>query len=273
MVRMPDLSPSEALTTCERALRQLFAHAYEAKHGPNWLTKIASEADIADWREKHEVERKRRAPRGVAQVPDDELAYADFYALCKIAKMHWPPLAPALGKQAETRPLLERFDRLRNTVAHSRPVLAFEADLLSGIAGEIRNRVTIYMTAQDPNGDHYPRIESVTDGFGREVIGNQESAMSASTTGPGIRVHVGDIVTFDCLGIDAQGRALAWSLENARELDKADGNHVSLRWEVSEDDVAQTTFVNVSLTSDGKYHRHRSFDDRAWFGFTVPPPS
>jgi len=34
-------------------------------------------------------------------------------------------------------PLLRRFEALRNTVAHSRPVLPFEADLLSGIAGEI----------------------------------------------------------------------------------------------------------------------------------------
>ena len=59
--------------------------------------------------------------------------------------------------------LLKRLDNIRNAVGHSRPLLPFERDLLSGIAGQIRNQVTIYMSTQDEAGDIYPRIESVTD--------------------------------------------------------------------------------------------------------------
>jgi hypothetical protein len=273
MLSMPDLSPSEALTTCERALRQLFAHAYAVKHGSEWLAKIASEADIADWREKHEVEHKRRTSRGVAQVPEDELAYADFYDLCTIAKRHWEPLAPALGKRAETLPLLERFDRLRNTVAHSRPVLTFEADLLSGIAGEIRNRVTIYMTEQDPSGDHYPRIESVTDSFGRVLTSDQGvvGGLSADSKDT-IRVVVGDVVTFDCAGSDAQERDLSWEAEGSRTFDTGQGARTSLRWTVTESDVRQWTTIQVTMRSSGRFHRHGQHDDRVTFFFEVVPP-
>lgn len=63
----------------------------------------------------------------------------------------------ALGPKVETLPLLARFEQLRNSVAHSRGILAFEEALLSGIAGQIRNQVTIFMSIQDPSGDYYPR--------------------------------------------------------------------------------------------------------------------
>lgn len=273
---MPDLSPSEALTTCERALRQLFASVYGAKHGAHWLEHIVNDEKLAQWRERHRVEDKRRRQRGVIQVPEDELAYAEFYDLCTIAKKHWEPLAPALGKRGETLPLLERFDRLRNTVAHSRPLLTFEADLLFGIAGEIRNRVTIYMTTQDSNGEHYPRIVSVTDSFGREVAGDQQNPLGAAPPGGPIRVEVGDTVTFACVGSDAQGRPLNWSLslgQTGRTLQEAEGDRVTLSWTVMREHVQQSQWPYIVVRSSGEFHRYPTFDDAVAFGFTVPPPA
>jgi hypothetical protein len=158
---VPGFEPSEALIVCERALRQLFAHAFAEKYGPDWLGRVAQPDRIVAWRERREEELRRRTRKGALEVPErHELAYAEFHDLLRIAEKHWEPLAPALGKRAQTLPLLRRFESLRNTVAHSRQLLSFEADLLSGIAGEVGNRVTIYMTTQDPSGEHYPRIDA-----------------------------------------------------------------------------------------------------------------
>jgi hypothetical protein len=147
---VPHLEPTIALTTCERALRALYQGAYSRAYGEGWLAHIASAEKISQWQAKREEERRRRITRGVATVPLDELAYAEFYELVEVARKHWEPLQEALGKRAETLPLLQRFERLRNTVAHSRETLPFEDDLLAGIAGEIRNRVTRYMSERDP---------------------------------------------------------------------------------------------------------------------------
>ncbi len=209
------------------------------------------------------------------QVPDDELAYAEFYDLCAIAEKHWQPLALALGKQAETLPLLKRFDKLRNTVAHSRPLLGFEADLLSGIAGEIRNRVTKYMTEQDPSGDHYARIESVTDGYGRTATGVPGSGSESIVITPRVLVQVGDVITFDCEGHDPKGRALSWVGRVSGELIfSLEGDRIRAKWPVRLDQVGEQTAVEIKLASESQYRRHGfgGSDDRVVFAFTVEPP-
>ena len=99
----------------------------------------------------------------MAVVPSVGLAYANFYELLSFVENYWEPLAPALGKRASTVALLKRFDNLRNTVAHNRELVTFEKELYSGIAGQIRNQVTIYMTTQDPAGRPLPSNQSVID--------------------------------------------------------------------------------------------------------------
>lgn len=271
---MSDLDPAEALTTCERALRQLFGLAYSDAFGSEWLSHIASSEKLESWCERRDAERRSREKRGVLQVDDTALAYAEFYDLCAIAEKHWGPLGPALGKQSQTLPLLHRFNRLRNTVAHSRPLLSFEADLLSGIAGEIRNRVTVYMTKQDPAGDHYARIESVTDSFGRVATGEGAGGGNIVME-PDVRVQVGDVITFDCEGHDPKGRALSWVARvNGVLMFQREGNRVRGSWRVQEDHVGQRTSVSVKLASDSPYRRHGfgEADDGVLFAFNVEPP-
>ncbi|WP_172456977.1 hypothetical protein, partial [Nocardia farcinica] len=77
------------------------------------------------WIERAQAE-SARTRRGVAEVDAPGLAYANFYDLLIIAKKHWDELAPALYKKAYTFPLLERFEQLRNAVAHNRTLLLFE---------------------------------------------------------------------------------------------------------------------------------------------------
>lgn len=205
---MPTLEPSVALSTCETALREL-THSYGTSYGDDWLERVSTPSQRKAWEGRASDEKQARVPKGVARVPNVGLAYANFYDLVRIAEKYWKPLSGALGKQKSVLPLLARFDNLRNTIGHSRPLLAFEQDLMSGIAGQIRNQVTLFMSDQDDAGEIYPRIESISDSFGRRIESSVvDGEIAGSVTTRDVIVRPGDVVTFTCVGVDPQGRDL-----------------------------------------------------------------
>lgn len=273
---MPTLEPALALQTCETALRELMTHAYRAEWGEGWLERITTEAQRETWAERAEIERQRRGTRGVVQIPPVGLAYANFYDLLAFAEKHWGPLAAALGHQKSMMPLLSRFEILRDPVGHSRALLPFEADLLSGIAGQVRNQVTIYMSSQDPAGDIYPRIESITDSLGRRIESSgRAGAILGSVTGPLTIVRPGDVVTFTCVGIDPQGRDLEWVAKSLwREATRGpSGQATLLHWTVVDRDVNESKVIIVRMRAAGTpYHRGGQYDQAAHFHFRVRPP-
>lgn len=249
---------------CEQALRQLYASAYFEKYGADWLAEVATEEQRTKWREKREVERKKRTSRGVAAIDETELAYAEFYELREIAERHWEPVASALKEQRVTLGLLKRFDDLRNTVAHSREVLPFEADLLSGIAGEIRNRVTIYMTGRDENDEYFGRAESVTDSFGNTAVpgGNGQADCMTNLT-----LRVGDKLTFACRGTDAQGRAIKWSVASTpwASDEETEGPDATLNVPIRDAHVSQRTAFAIRMVTASKHHRIEG----AWDAYVI----
>jgi hypothetical protein len=269
---MAHLEPTAALTTCEQALRELYARAYTEAFGPGWLDLVATADRRNAWRAKREVERARRTRAGVAVVPEDELAYAEFWELCEIAEAHWAPLASALGKQKQMLPLLRRFESLRNTVAHSRPVLPFEADLLSGIAGEIRNRVTIHMIGQDPSGEYFARIETVVDSLGHEILADASSSATGFATD--VTLRVGDVVHFTCHATDPHDRPIRWEIATVPggAGAVAEGADVELAWTVEDRHVSQSAAVVIAMTSDSLHHRiEGKVDGRVIFYYRVLP--
>jgi hypothetical protein len=128
--RVVALEPAIALETCENALRQLMAFAYEKAFGSGWLERISTSDQRRQWAERAVEESRTR--KGVASVAEAGLSYANFYELLEFAEKNWEPLAPALGKKASVVPLLKRFDNLRNTVAHNRPLVTFEREIVFG---------------------------------------------------------------------------------------------------------------------------------------------
>lgn len=276
---MPTLDPSVALSTCETALRELMTHSYGTSYGGAWLDRVSTPTQRKAWEGRAADEKCARVPKGVAQVPNVGLAYANFYDLVRIAEKHWEPLAQALGRQKAVLPLLDRFDNLRNTIGHSRPLLAFEQDLMSGIAGQIRNQVTLFMSSQDEAGDIYPRIESISDSFGRRIESSVvEGEIAGAVRTYDVVVRPGDVVTFSCVGVDPQGRELRWDLKDPNHSGRAfvvgpSGKPVSLTWLVKDTDVTETAHVNVHMqANEGKYRRYLGFDHRAYFAFHVRPP-
>ncbi len=275
---MPHLEPHEALVTGERALRELVAAVLSRRDGVDWLERSFSLERVMKWRERRDVEANKREVRGHAHVSDRELDYAEVYELRDIVKKRWNDgFAQALRTdRREVEVLLDRFETLRNSVAHSRDLLPFERDLLSGIAGEIRNRVTIYLSAQDPSGEYYPRVEQVADSFGN-VIRNPVDAVASTDTG--IVLHPGEAVHYACVGTDPQGRELLWYLRTQGERRTEPvvyGAEARLEWAVAERDVAERRAVEVCMRSAGSaYHRLGSDNDDAHmvFVYRVDPPT
>lgn len=273
------LGPSAALAAAERALRSLLAVVLVDHYGAEgWLGQVASAERIAKWTELAETETRTRGARGVAVTSTDPLDYAQLYELVDLAKRHWSLVAPALGNKAVTGALLDRLDDLRNTVAHNREVLPFEEDLLAGIAGEIRNRVTIYMSSKDPSGDYYPRVESITDGLGNILDGQK----TLSSENPHVlteqTLRVGDVVTFDCRASDPQGRTITWRLTVYPGLTtggpSVEGENARLEWLVTGDSVGESISVQIRMTSSGPYHRWApGHDGFGAFVYRVIPPN
>lgn len=304
LVPVPHMEASVSLARLERALRQVMAVCYRERFGEAWLEHVTSPEQRKLWDARAEDEERRRATRGAAVTPRGGLEYANLFDLRRILHKHWEPLAPALGAKKETSALLERFDGLtadqaaqreaevllerfdhvRNTVAHSRELLPFEEDLLAGIAGDVGNRVTIYMSSQDESGDFYPRMVSVYDQYGNQA--DPEQLMSQETVWihqTGQTLRPGDSVTFTCRGTDPQGRQLDWGIQRATTgmgpydafyADRAQGADVVLTWQVRDQDVRDQCQVFVVMMALGTpYHRAGGFDQVVGFNYRVVPPA
>lgn len=276
---MAALDPGAGLTACETALRELMAQCYSQAWDGQWLDRITSPEQRSRWAQRSHEESRARGRKGVAVVPDEGLSYANFFDLVTIAGKWWEPLAPALGKRADVLPLLNRLDSLRNAVGHSRPLLPFERDLISGIAGQIRNQVTIYMSSQDPAGDLYPRIESIVDSLGTRLEEPADShyLIHGSVWKTGLVLHPGQTITFECLATDPQSRDLRWDISSNRGVYRdsrimQSGDRACLDWTVSDEDVSEATWITVVLTAeDARYHRFGDHDHRATFHYMVRP--
>lgn len=281
---MTILDPNAALRTCEVALRSIMELVYPQHYGNDWLRDISNSKQRRDWKNRANEAAEDLAARAVASVPDAGLAYSHMRDLVEIASKHWAPLVPALGDEAVMVPMLAQFESLRNIVAHHRPLVPYEQELYSGIAGMIRNKVTAHVSQQDPSGDIYPRIESASDEFGRvvDIITPTTERAGYVSTGKSIdnyyiTVRPGDVVRFTVSAVDPQDRDIHWSLIYPMGYHEhtvvPSGTETVLTWTVNEGDVQDSAAVNIHMEADGaRYHRAGQFDQWVCFMFRVLPP-
>ncbi len=258
----------------EISLRQLATLVLGAKFGPDWITKIGLKpSTVAILSERRDVEVQRRAP---ARVDQDLVAYLYLSELRWIVCQHSREFAPILGKKAHYEPFLLRLEGLRNAPCHGRTLLRHERALVEGIAGDIRNRVTIYRSSMDETQKHYPVIESVVDSFGNKIEGGEAPVLWRQVH-TDLVLAVGEKVHFECRGRDAQDRELIWTLSRGRspalDFTPVVGNAVTLTWTVSRDDVGTSAYAFIDLRSDGEFHAHQRYDDRVAFRYRVDPPT
>ncbi|MGA5143266.1 hypothetical protein [Streptomyces azureus] len=92
------------------------------------------------------------------------------------------------------------------------------------------------MSSQDPTGDYFARIDSVTDSLGNCIDSFPPDPMEHGVSlRTGAVLHPGDTITFRCRGTDPQGRDLTWWVLPARDTDNPHytGRDLDIFWRVS----------------------------------------
>lgn len=263
------MEPSVAIVIIETDLRYLIGDASYKTWGPDWLNRVFREEQVAELKERHSSEKSRRVP---FKVSDDLLAYTSLIELHSVLERNWEVFAAVLGKQKEFDVLIKQVEDYRNAIAHSRELLPHERTLLEGIAGVIRTKVTIYRSEKGGDIKHYPVIESVHDSFGN-AIANVSTDGQSNIVETGLKLTLGQSVTFSCRGWDPQERELVWSLIHRNGFSAVTiGTEVDLEWVVMEENVRLNCYIEIELTSRGRFHRFGGYDHRVAFRYEVEPP-
>jgi Swt1-like HEPN len=264
------MEPFEAINVVEKVLRELIEVALRKHHGDDWMRHTGlSEERLTKWEDRR-AEEKARRPGG--KVDDRLISYSHLFDLKTIIDKRWEAFNECLGNKRTFGVYMERLEDFRNAPMHSRELLPFERSLVEGIAGEIRNRVTIYRSKLEGERQFFPRIERIVDSYGS--AGDDESSRPslARKVETGLILHPGDQVSYRCAGWDPDGRDLRWTLRvDMENIDTATGNEVTLKWDVQVEHIGELKFVDVRVASDRSYHRHAGCDDQVTFQYSVLP--
>lgn len=268
-------TPSEddrSASDAEADLRELVALVLRQYRGPDWINESGLSRDrisTAERRQRNDT--ALRTPySNFHHGIEDFLELEDVRA---IINKNWSLFEIALGPdKTHFNAFMERFQRLRNPDAHGRALRPFERSLLVGIAGDIRNRVTIYRSENDPMGDPYPRIERVVDSLGNSMLLPVPGG-SIPVTVTGMQVKLGQELIYDCSAWNPGSGRLLWTLQSHDgESASATGENVQLRYTVLEDDVSEAFRIGIKMRSDRKYHRADGLDGIGSFQYIVRPP-
>jgi hypothetical protein len=261
------MAPSDAINAVEVVLRDLIEQVLTEKFGDDWIEQCGTPEKIERWRERRIEEAKQRD----GTTTDERLLYySDFTDLATVIKKHWELFKPCLGDRKTFDVYMDRLEEFRNAPMHSRALVPFEVALAEGMAGEIRNKVTIYRSGLDPADRHFPRIEYVRDSFGNAPTGGSPMDMLLT----GLTLYPGDEISFQCSGWDPQDGALTWTMQvlaGDQPIVEEHGRQASFTWRVTEANIGASTFVHVSLISDRAYHRAAGVDDVRTFVYMVLP--
>jgi hypothetical protein len=176
------MEPYEAVNSLEGSLRGLVQDVL----GDQWIESSGVDREALERRRTEEAARRKGAA-----VEQNLLAYTHLYELRKAINKNWEKFKPGLGDKKRFDVYMDRLEGFRNAPMHSRELLPFERDLLSGMVGELRNIVTIFRSQQGPDRKYYPVVETIVDSFGNEM-----EDIEARLTMTDLRLQVGDTVEF-----------------------------------------------------------------------------
>lgn len=281
-VRMVQNSPADSLHVLEAALRQLVDLKLSASVGQDWISRVVADTRVQRWQSRMDDEKNRA--RGKGQIPKQDgrlLDYSELFELRDLLHKRWDEFAPVFGNKSRTLALLDEIESYRNDIAHSRPLQPFQAQLVAGVAGLIRNKVVLALSSSDATGSHYPSFTFARDSFGQELAGapsDEPYIIVSSSVKP--LLYPGVDVGFEFEAVDPQGRdmTLAPPLGLQPAFDFAavsfrSGERVALHWTVEDKNVAQSAYVYFQLTAHGTpYHRTSVSDQRLTFIYRVDPP-
>ncbi|WP_433266240.1 hypothetical protein ACQPZF_40320 [Actinosynnema sp. CS-041913] len=270
------MEPSDALRSIETALRLAIRQAL----GDAWLESKGA-PDRVKLTERLKEESKRRDG---AVTSSDLLEFTETYHLTNLILNNWQSFNPIFDDKKRTEAFFGVIEDVRNSVAHSRDLVLFERDLISGIAGMLRNQVALYRSNVNKSATFYPLIESIKDNFGREGLTDRERTMGPRISV--VRLEVGDVLRFAGSAHHGRGKPVTWRIVTRSKVgtplydiqDVAVGDSVRFDYTISEDDVGEWTEFKVQVVADSRHHRYEGsmerspFDDERTFAYAVNPP-
>jgi hypothetical protein len=266
------MSVSDDVKAAENALRDLI-HRQFMISGKNMDAASLGVTDerFNQWNDRRTSEAKKRD--GIR--PESRILYfADLTDLHQIIHKNWAEFKPCFDDKKKFDVYLDRVAELRDPNAHSRDLSPFERELISGICGEIRQAVTLYLSEMNGEREHFPRIERVQDSFGNAVPNTTTGNIGLDT---GLILRPGDVVTFVGDAWDPESLDVSWSLFIAArgiEDDFASGSRMEYTWNVTEKDIGDPVPVLWGITSQRSFHRRSSGmgrDDSVFMTYRVLP--
>ncbi len=261
------------INALENTLRDLVEDVLRRRHGEGWAEHLGvTDARKTTWEQRRDEERKKRT---AGMIDERLLYYADFTDLFTIIKKNWDPeFAECFGDQTELRVYMDKLRDLRNPEAHSRSLLEVEEQLVLGMCGELRQKITIFLSSGKggPEPEHFARIEQVVDSYGNRVTGE---ASGLGFHRPGLIMRPGDRLVFRGHGWDPKGSPLTWRLyfAAASQFQSLQGPEFEFAWTVSDADIGENSYVSFGLISERPYVRlsQHGADDTATLFYTVLP--
>ena len=259
------MEAEDALTTTENVLRDLIEDVLRNKYGAEWIAQRVDEETRERWQDRLTEEKGRRA--GV-KVDDRLIYYSDLSDLPNLLKNEWEAFKACFGNWKTTELYLKRLIGFRHAKHHGRDLLPFERDLLAGMTGEIRNKVTVFQSERGPDEEYFPKVEYVTDSFGHVARG------AGASVHTGLTLHPGDEVRFTCHGWDPKGERLQWAWNADPDTGRTDNfEDDEFTWQLEDGDVAENQCLHIFLLSFRPFHRHGWYDDSVTFRYHVLPRS
>lgn len=251
---------TDDLAAVENALRRIIERVGSDLHGHEWLVALGvKQKTLATWGRSRDREQLRRG----GGLPEDRLIYySDFSDLETIILENWALFELVFVDRSQTEVYLRKLRELRNPDAHRRALTETEKALATGMAGELRTRVTRYMSQQYTPDEFFPRIEAMRDSLGNAFGGGRPV------------VRVGDTIEFTVEGWDPEGAQLEyqWSVTPG---DNPWGTAWSTRdrftWHVLASHIANPAWVNVNMRGPRGPHAEGERDAGWSMQYTVLP--
>ncbi|MGG5257085.1 hypothetical protein [Phycicoccus avicenniae] len=264
------MDPMQALEGAENALRL----AIQTVLGNDWMSSPGAPPQTS----LQGVRKNEQTKRPSVAVSSNLLDYTYTKDLVNIVDSNRQAFEPVFPKWEIHMALLSYLVDVRNTIAHSRALVPHERDLVSGIAGEVRNCVSMYLGSTNPATKlFYPSIVSGVDSLGQ--VGDWRS----NTEGTFV-LEVGQEVTITCSASDPFDRDLEWMVARGDFFGgspewkpRHTGTEFSFVWVPQEEHVSVGTTLTVFMRSIDRFHRYSdppydSVDDFIKFTYFVAPP-
>lgn len=256
---------NQSLSDTENAIRDFINFILERKYGDTYVEHFGvSPERLTKWKERKVDEAKKISS---SAIEERLIYYSDFYDLKTIIKKNWsdfPEFKSTFEDLKKIEFYLDELDKYRNPDAHRRDFLPHQKDLINGISGEIRSRITKFRSTEETGESYFPRIEFIRNNIGNSWQFGQSKTIITKQT-----LYVGDDLEFIITATDPEDL----KLEFYCSVDNKYYETNSFKIQINEKNIGKDASIQVGIKSPREYHavQGNQLDDWITFCYTILP--